>query len=91
MNNDLFTRNIHLTDCIFVSLGIHVSLLCLGGVSAIREGTVISALVTGKLTGIFLSHWRPWLQKIAFGRVEKETADIMEQKEGEMQYGKSKA
>ena len=80
-----------LTDCIFVSLGILVSLLCLGGISAIREGTVISALVTGKLTGIFLSHWRPWLQKIAFGQVEKETADIMEQKEGEMQYGKSKA
>lgn len=42
-----------LTDCIFVTLGILVSLVCLGGISAIREGTVISALITGKLTGTF--------------------------------------
>lgn len=55
-----------LTDCIFVALGIIVSLVCLGGVSAIREGTVISALVTGKLTGIFLSQWKELLQKMAF-------------------------
>ena len=68
-----------LTDCIFVSLGILVSLIYLGGVSAIREGTIISALVTGKLTGIFLAHWRPWLQKIAFGREGNEAVDTMEQ------------
>lgn len=55
-----------LTDCIFVALGILVSLVCLGGISAIREGTVISALVTGKLTGIFLSNWKIPLQKMAF-------------------------
>lgn len=55
-----------LTDCIFVALGIIVSLVCLGGISDIREGTVISALITGKLTGIFLLHWKAPLQKIAF-------------------------
>ena len=55
-----------LTDCIFVALGILVSLACLGGISAIREGTILSALVTGKMTGIFLSHWKAPLQKIAF-------------------------
>lgn len=55
-----------LTDCIFVALGILVSLACLGGISAIREGTILSALVTGKMTGIFLAHWKAPLQKLAF-------------------------
>lgn len=53
-----------LTDCIFVSIGILLSLIFLGGVSAIREGTIISALVTGKLTGVFLNRWREKLQRM---------------------------
>lgn len=53
-----------LTDCIFVSIGILLSLLFLGGVSAIREGTIISALVTGKLTGIFLERWGENLRRM---------------------------
>ncbi len=53
-------------DCLFVLIGVIISLIFLGGVTAIREGTLISALLTGKLIGLFTKWFEPGLKKIAF-------------------------
>lgn len=71
------------TDCMFVSLGILLSVIFLGGVFDIREGTVLSALVTGKITGVFLKQWKPGLAKLAFAeenfvKEKSQTAQSME-------------
>lgn len=50
-------------DCIFVLLGLCISILFIGHVVAIREGTILSALCTGKLIGIFTNRWEPTLLK----------------------------
>ncbi|MDD4796555.1 MAG: DUF6198 family protein, partial [Eubacteriales bacterium] len=41
------------SDCIFIALGVAISLLCMGRVTAIREGTVLSAVLTGQLINLF--------------------------------------
>ena len=60
------------TDCIFVTLGILLSVLFLGGVGDIREGTVISAILTGKIISWLTKRWQPGLRRLAFPREEKE-------------------
>lgn len=62
------------TDCVFVSLGILLSMIFLGGVFDIREGTILSALVTGKITGVFLRRWKKGLMQLAFSEERSETA-----------------
>ena len=47
-----------ITDCIFVAMGILVSILCLGNMGDIREGTVISAILTGKIIGWLTKRWQ---------------------------------
>ena len=60
------------TDCIFVTLGILLSVLFLGGVGDIREGTVISAILTAKIISWLTKRWQPGLRRLAFPREEKE-------------------
>lgn len=55
-----------LFDCMCVILAVVLSLLFLGNITSIREGTIISALFTGKLIGIFSKPFVPWLKKVAF-------------------------
>jgi len=55
-----------LFDCMCVILAVVLSLLFLGNITSIREGTIISALLTGKLIGIFSKPFVQWLKKVAF-------------------------
>lgn len=54
------------TDCIFVLFGIALSIVFLGGVSDIREGTIISAILTGKIIGWLNTRWQSKLKHLAF-------------------------
>lgn len=53
-------------DCLFVMIGVVISLAFLGGITAIREGTLLSALLTGKMIGVFTKYMESYLKKIAF-------------------------
>ena len=53
-------------DCLFVVLGILISLIFLRGILDIREGTILSALITGKVISILNKHFQLKLKKIAF-------------------------
>lgn len=55
-----------LFDCSSVVLAAVLSLVFLGNISSIREGTIISALITGKIIGIISKPCTPWLKKAAF-------------------------
>lgn len=52
------------TDGLFVLLGILISIGFLGGVSMIREGTIVSVLLTGVMIGYCSKLIRPMLQGI---------------------------
>jgi uncharacterized membrane protein YczE len=54
-------------DCISVILAAIISLIFTGGLSVVREGTVISALFIGKTMGIFNKPLKPILHNICFG------------------------
>lgn len=53
-------------DCTSVTVGLTLCFLFLGKVVGIREGTVITAILVGKLTGIIRKVLSPWLQKVCF-------------------------
>jgi uncharacterized membrane protein YczE len=53
-------------DCICVTLSILSSLLFLHRIISVREGTVLAALLTGRLVGLFAKPVGPWLRKAAF-------------------------
>ncbi len=53
-------------DCACMTLAVVVSLAILGRLTSVREGTLLSALLTGKLIGLFAKPCAPWLQKMAF-------------------------
>ena len=61
-----FSKVKMVSDCVFVAIGLCISFMFLNGVTAIREGTILSALFTGKLIGLFSKRMNPVLQKIAF-------------------------
>lgn len=54
------------SDCLFVFVGFIIGVLFLNGNTAIREGTILSALLTGKLIGLFSQKVNPILHKIVF-------------------------
>lgn len=56
------------SDCIFVLIGIVISLIFMRHVYAIREGTIICALLTGKAFGIFQTYMEPAFKKIGLVR-----------------------
>lgn len=51
-------------DCVCVALGISLALIFLGSLTGIREGTVLSALLTGKAVHIFSRRVDPLVRKI---------------------------
>ena len=54
-------------DCIVVGTGLVLCFLVLGGLDGIREGTVITAMVTGKVISLMRKPLSPVLKKICFG------------------------
>ena len=55
-----------LFDCASVLVGLILCFLFLGKVVGIREGTVITALLVGKLTGFFRKRLTPFIQRTCF-------------------------
>lgn len=54
-------------DCIVVGAGIVLCFVFLGGLDGIREGTVITAIITGRIMGILRKPLSPVLRKLCFG------------------------
>ena len=54
-------------DCLVVFIGIGLSFAFLGKLDGIREGTVITAMVVGKLIALFKKPVSPVIKKICFG------------------------
>ncbi len=61
-----FSKAKVLSDLLFVGVGAMIGMVFLGHIVAIREGTLISALLTGKLIGIFTKYMESTLQSMAF-------------------------
>lgn len=53
-------------DCSSVAAAALISLLFIGHISIIREGTIIAALFTGKLISIISKPWAPRLKRVVF-------------------------
>ena len=53
-------------DCVSVSLAIIISLVFTGKILGVREGTLISALLVGKLIGLLQKKIKPAIEKICF-------------------------
>ena len=53
-------------DCLAVFTGVVLSLLFLGKLDGIREGTILSAILVGKLIAVFRKPITPIVQKICF-------------------------
>ena len=54
-------------DCLVVLTGVVLSFAFLGTLDGIREGTVITAVVVGRLIGVFRKPISPIVKKICFG------------------------
>ena len=53
-------------DCSSVLIGAVLSLLFLGKLVGIREGTILTALLVGRMMGTLRKFVGPWIQKICF-------------------------
>ncbi len=56
-----------IVDCIVVGTGIVLCFVFLGRLDGIREGTVITAVVTGKIIALLRKPLSPVIQKLCFG------------------------
>jgi uncharacterized membrane protein YczE len=54
-------------DCVVVATGTVLCFVFLGGLDGIREGTIITAIVTGKVIGLMKKWITPLVQRICFG------------------------
>ena len=54
-------------DCIVVLTGLVLSFVFLGRLDGIREGTIITAVVTGKIVGLMAKPVSPVVSKLCFG------------------------
>lgn len=54
-------------DCLVVAAGVALSFLCLHELVYIREGTVITAIVTGKVMALVKKLISPFVQRVCFG------------------------
>lgn len=54
-------------DCVVVLTGVVLSFLFLGKLDGIREGTIITAAVTGKLIAMFRKWLSPTVKRVCFG------------------------
>ena len=68
-------------DCIVVALGVALSFLFLHSLVGIREGTVITAIVTGKLMAVLKKFITPVVQRICFGSSGPEDEQLKEMEE----------
>ena len=55
-----------LFDCASVLVGLFLCCLFLGKIVGIREGTIVTALLVGKLTGFFRKQLTPFIQRVCF-------------------------
>lgn len=56
-----------IVDCVVVALGVVLCFVFLGGLDGIREGTIITAIVTGKVIAILKKWITPQINRICFG------------------------
>ena len=56
-----------LVDCTSVLVGAVLSIVFLGKLVGIREGTVITALMAGRMMGVFRKWLTPLIRKVCFG------------------------
>lgn len=56
-----------LFDCASVLVGMILCFVFLGKLVGIREGTVITAILVGRMTGIIRKYLSPLIQKVCFG------------------------
>ena len=68
-------------DCSSVALGIVLSFVFLHGLLGIREGTVITAIVVGKVMGVFKKPLQAKIQKLCFGAVGPVPEEVRELEE----------
>lgn len=61
-------------DCSVVLLGLALSLLLLHRLDGVREGTIIAAVVTGKLIALVKKPLSPLIQRACFGTAPEEAA-----------------
>lgn len=61
-----FSKSKIISDCIFISLGILISMLAFHHIIAIREGTIISALLTGKMIGFCTPYLKRVLEPLVY-------------------------
>lgn len=54
-------------DCTSVLVGLVLCFAFLGRVVGIREGTVLTALLVGRMTGVIRKGISPWIRKVCFG------------------------
>jgi len=59
-------------DCVVVVVGAALSFLCLHKLVYIREGTIITAIVTGKVMALVKKPLSPLVQNVCFGGVPAE-------------------
>lgn len=55
-------------DCVVVGAGLVLSFLFLGHLEGIREGTIITAVITGKIISLMKKPLSPLIQKLCFGK-----------------------
>jgi len=53
-------------DCIAVTIGIVLCFVFLGRLDGLREGTVITAIVVGKLVGMLRKRFSPAIQTLCY-------------------------
>lgn len=63
-----FSKIKTLVDCTSVLIGTTLCFLFLGRLVGIREGTVITALLVGRMTGVLRKFLSPWIRKVCFGQ-----------------------
>lgn len=68
-------------DCSAVVLSILVSLVFLHGLLGIREGTVITAIVVGRIMAVIRKPLQPVVQRLCFGAVGPEPEEVREMEE----------
>lgn len=57
-------------DCLMLVLAVSAALMFGAGIPGIREGTLISALVVGKIIALFSKHLQKSVTKFCFGSIE---------------------
>jgi uncharacterized membrane protein YczE len=66
LNGRPFSQMKTAVDCTSVLIAAVLSLLFLGKLSGVREGTVLTALLVGKTMGTLRKFAGPWIQKLCF-------------------------